>query len=261
MTTGQDLLNSALKAHWKPYSIAGGRCDPLRSGYADCSGLMSFAMNDNGLYGGCGNSTGIELWATSHGGVYVTRAFAAGHPGVMLAKWGYSADGHIKMSTGDGRSFGTPSDECHCAGYERFDARGVDRYFTVPGVAYGPVAPPAPPAPKGQELTMFNIKTNVADPGYWIKDGVRITPAQAFFYGSKGVAWSSFLEIEFERGLAGENPGTGQVDYELAPRIVDHLQGGQAAAALATAGRAEAYAAQADNRVKALLDHFGIADA
>src|SRR5262245_45632829 len=157
MPSGADILRSALKAHYKPYSTAGGRCDPLRSGYADCSGLCSFAMNDNGIYNACGNSTGIETWATSHGGVYVSRQFALTHPGVMLTKWGYGPEGHIKMSTGDGRSFGTPSDECHCAGYERFDARSVDRYFTVPGVDYegGPTQEDDLPYSPGQLNLIF----------------------------------------------------------------------------------------------------------
>jgi hypothetical protein len=259
MPNGWDILNAALRFYGEPYSTAAGRCSPT-SGYKDCSGLVSAALNANGLYGGCGNSTGLEIWAVNNGGHYVSRDFALSNAGVGLTKWGYDAQGHIKLSSGRGNSLGTPSDERHGVGWERFDARGVNRYFTFPGVNYGGGAPPPPPPPKpiDRNNTMFAVETGQGT--VWVYDGVRITPAQALKLAADGVAHLSTPEIAFARGRIGQNPDTAENDRANAAFYTFGHAADTADDALAKAKEAVLYAAQANTRVKLILDHFGISE-
>lgn len=70
---------------------------------------------------------------------------------------------------------------------------------------------------------MWNVASAEGD--YWIYDGARITPTNAWNLAVAGVKAARVNEVELERGLAGLDPGTGNQDRSLAPRIVSNLRG------------------------------------
>lgn len=241
MPTGSDLERSCARFLGEPYSTAGGRTSQT-SGYKDCSGLVYAGLRGIGIDpGGNTVSTSLETWAVRNGGRYVSPEFAQNNPGCGLAIWGTGAQGHIGISASGGRSLETPSQFCHCVGYSRFLGRNGHwtGYFTFPGISYGGevITPPKPKA-KGDDDVMFSVAGQGGD--YWIHSGARVTDANAFSYVAKGGVAVRVNELELERGLAGENPGTGQVDRPLAPRICESLRTGSAAANAAAANlRAE----------------------
>lgn len=143
MPSGQELVDWAVARRGIGYSWE-GRFGP--NAY-DCSGLVTADCWDHGLQPTGWNSTGLELWCRDNG-LGVDVGVAIGVPGALVFIWGYGANGHVAMSTGDGRVIETPSDEGHMVGFSGFWTGRTHAFWTgaalIPGVDTGAVTPSDP---------------------------------------------------------------------------------------------------------------------
>lgn len=224
MATAYEQMNAmvdfseAIAAGPYYYYQGPGRCDPLNSGYADCSGQVVASYRHIGFDMVCTGSFQLAIWAhQEHRGISYDQARSTRGAlcwiGINEGQGGVPGrdPGHIGWSLGNGLTCEARNSRVGIV-IADFDWRGWDYFALPPFLNYSavvePEQPEKPEPPKRKRKMNFfytvpDHPTKEHRSAIWMSDG----------YLAKHVSPKELKELQFIAGSQGLPTHIGQISY------------------------------------------------